>query len=276
MIYAVISMAALGAALGAALAYAARRFYAPVDPLIESVAAVLPGGNCGGCGFAGCGGFAEAVAAGTAEAGLCAPGGAAVTSLVNRLMGKDAAFDPGARPVAVLHCRKQGVARPVDYLGPATCRAASLPGLSGGPSACRYGCLGFGDCLAACPFGALTLGSEGEPVVVDEAACVGCQRCRKACPRGLFSVAPLRRTVFVSCRNRDKGPRANQLCAHACVACRKCEKSCPHDAIHVPNFLAEIDYAKCVNCGVCVAVCPRGTLTDRGAGRAAVLSARGD
>ncbi|MDR3078379.1 MAG: 4Fe-4S binding protein, partial [Planctomycetota bacterium] len=141
------------------------------------------------------------------------------------------------------------------YSGIQTCRGASLPGLGGGWLNCRYGCLGYGDCRAACPFRAIAMGPDRRPVV-NEDKCTGCKKCVIACPRGIMAVDLLDKFVHVACRNRDKGPLANKICAHACISCRKCEKACPVQAIAVPNNLAEIDYSKCVNCGKCVEVCP--------------------
>ena len=260
MLPALASMAVLGLALGLILAVASRKFRVEVDPRVEQVLEALPGINCGACGYAGCESYAEAVVREEERTTLCAPGGREVASKVAGIMGKEDAGE--AEPeFAICACQKEGVARSYDYQGPATCLDASAPGLAGGPLACAYGCLGFGDCAAACPFDAIHMGADGLPHV-DEKACTGCKRCVAACPRGLMRVDPESRVIFVRCTNRDKGAKANKLCEHACIACRKCEKECPFDAIHVIDNLAVIDYDKCKQCGKCVKVCPKGVIVN--------------
>ncbi len=256
----IISMAVLGGVLGLILAVASKKFHVDVDPRVDQVLEALPGANCGACGYPGCAGYAEAVVLKDAEVTLCAPGGAACAQAVAKIMGKESGA--GQEPdFATCACRKSEVAIPYDYDGPRTCKAASIAGIAGGPLACAYGCLGFGDCAAACPFDAIVMGADGLPHV-DEDRCTGCKKCVAACPRSLMRVDPESRVVFVQCQNRDKGAQANKVCAHACIACKKCEKECPFDAIHVEGNLAVIDYEKCKNCGKCVKVCPKNAIVN--------------
>jgi Na+-translocating ferredoxin:NAD+ oxidoreductase RNF subunit RnfB len=260
-------MGALGAILALALAMASRRFAVEINPLVGRIGGVLPGANCGGCGFAGCAGYAEAVALKGADPTLCAPGGVKVGMAIAKILGIE--IDGAkARQVSLCHCQHKNVKTVAVYSGIQTCRGASLPGLGGGWLDCRYGCLGYGDCLAACPFRAIRMGSDRRPVV-DEDKCTGCKKCAVACPRTLMIVDPIDKYVHVICRNRDKGAMANRICAHACISCKKCEKICPVQAIKVPNNLAEIDYAKCVSCGKCVDVCPHQVLVTLRPARAA-------
>ena len=259
MVLAVVSMAALGAFLALVLAYSSRRFAVEIDPRLEEVLAALPGANCGGCGYPGCAGYAEAVVFRNADPSLCAPGGAKCGLALARILG--VAASTKSRLVSLCHCQKTAVKTVALYSGIQTCRGASLFGLGGGWLDCRYGCLGYGDCLKVCPFGAITMGGDDRPFV-DEDKCTGCRKCSIACPRGLMIVDGMDRLVHVRCRNRDKGPMANKICARSCISCGKCVKVCPSDAVHVPNFLAEIDYAKCVNCGKCVAACPHQVIAD--------------
>jgi len=260
---AVLAMTALGGFFGFLLAYAARRLAVPVDPRMEAVDGMLPGANCGGCGFAGCRAFAEAVTAGNAGLTLCAPGGQELPGKIGGVLGVEVSADPGGRPVAWCACQRKEVAIPYDYRGIRTCRAASAGGLSGGPLACRFGCLGFGDCVAVCAPGALEPGGEGQPIRVDAGKCLGCRKCVAACPRGLMLVAPIRETVRVACRSRDRGAVAGKLCAHACIACRRCERVCKREAIRVQDNLAEIDAARCDGCGECVRACLKKCITAR-------------
>ncbi len=254
-----IAMVALGGILALVLAYASRRFAVETDPKVALINAALPGVNCGGCGYAGCNGYAEAVALHGADPTLCAPGGVKVGMDIAKILG--VVVENKARSVAHCHCQHENVKTVAVYTGIQTCRGASLFGLGGGWLDCRYGCLGYGDCLAACPFGAITMGEDKRPVV-NEALCTGCKKCVVACPRALMAVDPVDKHVHVLCHNRDKGPMANKICARACIACKKCEKVCPTNAITVPNFLAEIDYSKCISCGKCVPVCPHKVITD--------------
>ena len=75
IIIAIAILGGLGIIFGAVLAAASKVFYVETDPRLEKLNECLPGANCGGCGYAGCGGYAEAVLNGEAEIGLCASGG---------------------------------------------------------------------------------------------------------------------------------------------------------------------------------------------------------
>jgi RnfABCDGE-type electron transport complex B subunit len=254
--WAVFSMLALGGVLGLILAVASKKFHVETDPRIEKIAEVLPNANCGACGLPGCVGYAEAIVEKGVAINLCAPGGKDAAAAIAQIMGVTAgASEPN---FATCSCQKSGVADNYQYSGVRDCTAASVTALAGGVSACRFGCLGFGNCVAACPFGALEM-VNGLPVV-DEEKCTGCKQCVAACPRGLMRVDPESRVVFVQCKSKDKGAVAGKICEHACIACKKCEKECPFDAIHVIDNLAVIDYGKCKNCGKCVQVCPKGVI----------------
>ncbi len=259
-----VAMAALGALLALVLAVASRRFAVESNPLVEQVTKALPGINCGGCGYAGCAGYAEAVATKGADPTLCAPGGVKVGMAIAKILGVEVDASK-ARSVSHCHCQHLNVKTAAVYSGIQTCRGASLFGLGGGWLDCRYGCLGYGDCKKACPFGAIRMGGDKRPVV-DEEKCTGCKKCAVACPRNLMAVTPIDKYIHVLCHNRDKGAMANKICGHACIACKKCEKVCPVQAIAVPNNLAELDYSKCIACGKCVEVCPHQVIVDlRGA-----------
>ncbi len=250
---ALLVMAILGGLLALVLAIASKRFAVEVNPLVANINSVLPGANCGGCGFAGCANYAEAVALKGADPTLCSPGGVKTAMEIAKLMGIEASAK--TRSVAHCHCQHLNVQKVAVYSGIQSCRGASLQGLGGGWLDCRYGCMGYGDCQKACPFGAITMSDDNRPVV-DEDRCTGCKKCVVACPRALMSVLPIDKHVHVLCHNRDKGAMANKICGHACISCKKCEKECPFDAIHVVNQLAVIDYGKCTSCGKCVGVCP--------------------
>ena len=124
--------------------------------------------------------------------------------------------------------------------------------------ACRYGCFGFGSCVAACKFDAIHV--ENGVAVVDKEKCTNCGACREACPHHLIVEVPYKQKVFVNCSNKDKGPAVTKVCANSCIACGMCERTCKFDAIHVVNNVAVIDYSKCKNCTMCAKACPRNAI----------------
>lgn len=252
-----------GIALVAALVLyvCSKKFAVEEDPRIPQVAGTLPGANCGGCGFPGCGGMADALVKG-ADAGsidglFCPVGGAEVMGKVADLLGMAVAnTDP---MVAVVKCNGTCANRPLiaEYSGLRTCSAMNTCGA--GETACGFGCLGCGDCVTACQFDALHINPATGIPEVDEDKCIACGACAKACPRHIIELrkkGPKNRRVFVSCVNHDKGPAAMKACKAACIGCGKCEKTCPFGAITVENNVAYIDFNKCRLCRKCVAVCP--------------------
>ncbi len=162
-----------------------------------------------------------------------------------------------------MRCNGTCSARPKtnDYDGDASCRVKAA--LYSGDTGCSFGCLGCGDCVLACEFGALSMNPETGLPVVDEAKCIACGKCVKACPKALIELrpkGPRGMREFVSCRNTDKGPAARKACANACIGCGICVKTCTHDAITLENNLAYIDPAKCKLCRECEAMCPTGAI----------------
>jgi len=259
-------LAVLGAVLGLLLYIASRVFAVKTDPKVERILAALPGANCGGCGYAGCAAYAEMLVKTGGDVSLCGPGGAAAARQIAEVLG--VSFDASDRRVSTLACRGTCDYAPAkhDYTGVADCRAAAL--IHGGPKACRFGCLGLGSCAAVCPFGAIAMGADGLPHVIEE-LCTACGKCVTACPRDLFRIAGEKQTVRVACASHDAGKETNRVCKTGCIACRRCEKSCKFEAIKVVDNLAVIDYAKCKNCGACVKACPRGIIVNFRAARKA-------
>jgi len=253
----VIAVGALAVAFGVILAIAAQKFAVKVDPRITQISNSLPGANCGGCGYPGCSGYASAIVLGGAEINLCAPGGADTANAIATIMGVEA--DSTEPRVAVIMCRGtlSFASKKFQYDGIADCQAAIL--VNTGPKSCRFGCLGLGSCVDACPFGAIVLTRDGIPVVIED-TCVGCGKCVETCPKNLIQLVPRSKQVHVVCKNHEKGGTAKKNCKAACIACKKCEKECKFDAIHVENNLATIDYDKCKACGKCVLVCPQDAL----------------
>ncbi len=242
-----------GLLFGAVLAYASKKFAVEVDPRAEELLAILPGANCGGCGYPGCSGYADAILQG-APTNSCPVGGATVAEKIAAVMG--VAVDTSAiRQVATVYCRggKEECGKRFQYTGVQTCRAAQAVG--GGDKLCTFGCLGYGDCLRACPFDAISMGDNGLPVI-DEAKCTGCEQCVLACPRKITALRPVDALVQVRCLSEAKGKDVRAICSTGCIGCGLCMKACPFDAITLENNLARIDYSKCRKCGLCVTKCP--------------------
>lgn len=242
-----------------------KKFAVHEDPRIGQVAALLPGANCGGCGFAGCSGMADALVKGadkgSIEGLLCPVGGSATMGQVADLLGIATANTE--QKVAVVRCNGTCEMRKriAVYDGLQTCTAVNACGA--GETGCGYGCLGCGDCANACQFGAISINPETGLPEVDEDVCTGCGACAKACPRHIIELrkkGPKGRRVYVSCVNKDKGAVAMKACKAACIGCGKCEKECKFDAISIENNLSYIDPDKCRMCRKCEAVCPTGAI----------------
>jgi Na+-translocating ferredoxin:NAD+ oxidoreductase RNF subunit RnfB len=239
-----------------------QKFKVDEDPRIAEVQEALPGANCGGCGYPGCAGFADAcVKASTLDGLLCPVGGNPAMSRVAAILGLDAMAD--APRIAVVRCNGTCDVRPRvnTYNGAPNCGIASS--LCGGETGCSFGCLGYGDCVRACTFGAIRINPDTQIAEVDEEKCTSCGACVKACPKSLIELrkkGPKSRRIYVSCINRDKGGVARKACTSACIGCNKCLKECAFDAIAIANNLAYIDDTKCRLCRKCVAACPTGSI----------------
>lgn len=212
----------------------------------------LPGANCGACGFAGCDGYAEAVANGSAQPNLCAPGGKDTALKLSEILGVEVV---AVEKVAIVSCNgcTDNVDTKFDYVGIKSCAAAAA--VLGGPSACRYGCIGFGDCVAACSFNAISV-TDGL-ARVDNTLCGGCGSCAAVCPKEVIKITPKLKSAKLLCNNTQKGADAKKACKTACIGCGLCAKKCESGAITVENFLAQIDPEKCNACGKCIDACPQ-------------------
>jgi len=260
----IISLTLLGLLSAVILYFIAQKFKIFEDPRIDEVQAILPAANCGGCGFAGCRNFAEALVKADTFDGLnCPVGGNATMSLAAHILGKEAiANDP---LIAVLLCNGTPKNRPRTsiYDGPSDCRISH--NLYTGETDCAYGCVGLGDCVKACSFNAMYMDALTElPVIIDD-KCVACGLCVKACPRNIIELrkkAKKDRKIYVACTNKDKGGPARRACKVACIACSKCYDACEFGAIKIENNLAYIDANKCTFCRKCVAVCPTASIIE--------------
>ncbi len=245
--------------LGFLLGFFKKMFYVPSDPTQDKIRAALPGANCGACGFPGCDGFAAAVAEGRAPVNGCAAGGSAAAKAIGDIMGVSA--DTEAR-VTLLACQgsKDHAQFRGIYTGVKTCAAAKQA--ANGTKLCMYGCIGYGDCAAACRFDALHLQENGLPQI-DYTKCTGCGACMNVCPQRLYTLIPTNRKGAVAlCSNRSTNkPSIIKNCKTGCIKCGKCEKNCPEHAIILTNGIPVVDYNKCTSCGVCVQGCPTHVFT---------------
>lgn len=246
----------IGLLAGLLIAVMSRFFSVEEDQTVKAVRACLPGVNCGACGYKGCDDYAAAVAEGKAKPNLCVPGAESTAQELGALLGIE--VEPPKDVVAFVHCNGncEATTAKADYVGVTSCKAAAA--LYGGPENCQYGCMGLGDCAAACPANAICM--KDGIAHVDTSRCLGCGLCESICPKKVISMVPQETAVVVMCNNKDKGADARKACKNACIGCMKCAKTCPHEAITVTNNLASIDYAKCVGCGACAASCPTGCL----------------
>lgn len=259
----VVVLVGVGAFFGLVLALANKKFAMETNPLIEEVEDILPKGQCGACGFAGCQKYAEAVVEDPeVPPNLCVPGKAAVAEMVAKLTGKHAeATEPH---YAYIKCKGdcEAAKNKAVYEGVTDCAAAKL--VMGGGKACKYGCIGFGNCTKACHFHAIEMGENGLPVV-NPKLCTGCGACAKACPQNIISLISFENKVEVSCSSKDKGPAAKKNCNNACIGCGLCKRNCPHQAVEIVDNLAVVNSAICrEKCkqADCVAKCPTGAIRE--------------
>ncbi|MEW6713223.1 MAG: RnfABCDGE type electron transport complex subunit B, partial [Candidatus Riflebacteria bacterium] len=262
IITAVLALGCLGFIFGAILSYASKKFEVYIDPKIEQTLELLPGANCGGCGYPGCAGLAEAIVKKGVPVTACP-----VISSINRhkieeLLGLGEKTTGDKKPVfkaALVKCNGLDTEeyQKFSYMGVKDCQAAVL--LQNGPWLCPHRCMGLGSCERACPFDAIKIGPHHLPIV-DEEKCVACGKCVLACPKQLIEMVDKEQKVHVKCNSTEKGADTRKVCKVGCIGCGLCKKVCAYDAITIENNLARIDYQKCVQCGACVAKCPQHTI----------------
>ncbi len=263
MFNAIISLSCAGLVFGLILAVAYEKLKVEVDERVEKLIEILPGANCGACGFPGCAGFAEALVAGKATPTDCSPGGTEVAMAAGEILGTKVELPEVKIVVRALCGRDINTHKEkFKYDGIKDCASAVLLG-GGGHLSCPYGCLGFESCMRVCPFEAISFNEKGLPVV-DKEKCTKCGNCVKECPKNLFELVPEPKKVHVLCSSKDKGAEVRKYCDVGCMACKLCEKNCAFDAIKVIDNLAVIDYDKCTECGVCVHKCPKNTIIFEG------------
>ena len=253
IILAFVILGVIGLVLGAALSFASKAFYVKEDERIAQITECLPGANCGGCGFAGCSNYAEAIVKDGQPINLCPSCKQDAIDKISAIVGVTA---ESAKP-QVAHVKCSGgnlyANKKYEYYGMNDCVAAAR--LLDGFMECKYGCLGFGTCATVCPYHAITV-TDGV-ASVDKSICTGCGACAKACPKHVISIIPADSKIIVQCSNHDKGALTGKSCKSGCIGCKICEKTCEHDAVKVVDNVAVIDFDKCTYCGACAEKCPK-------------------
>ena len=253
-----IAVSVLGGAallLGFLLSLASKIFAVKTDEKEASIREALPGANCGACGFAGCDSYAKAVSDGSSKPSLCIPGGKDTAAKIGKILGV-AVEVKEKRAVVLCNGTCDKAQTKYEHSGKPSCAAAAL--VQGGPKACNFGCMGFGDCALVCDYNAITI-TDGI-AHIDHSLCIGCGKCVNICPKHIIKVFDLPIKATVMCLNKDKGAIARKLCSVSCIGCGLCKKNCPNDAITLSDNLAIIDPVKCTACGKCISVCPQKTI----------------
>ncbi|MDR1672509.1 MAG: RnfABCDGE type electron transport complex subunit B [Bacteroidales bacterium] len=264
ILFTVVTLVVIGVVSAVVLYFVAQKFKVYEDVRIDDVVEALPGANCGGCGFAGCRNFAEAaVNADDLSALFCPVGGNTAMTAVAQILGKN--VEEKESPMAVIRCGGSFAHRPRTSIYDGASSCTIVHALYTGDTNCPYGCLGCGDCVTACTFGALRMDATTGLPVVTSTACTGCGACVKACPRSIIELQCRNkkdRRIFVSCVNRDKGGVARKYCSVACIGCGKCVKVCTFEAVKTENNLAYIDANACKMCRKCPPECPTGSILE--------------
>ena len=255
----VIVLGALGAIFGLWLGFVQRLFVVNKDPRTEHVFSLLPGSNCGACGHAGCYGLAEALARGDIDTITCPVVHEREREEISKTLGINTSTEN--KKIATLICGGGIKCRDnFEYKSIRDCAMAAL--ILNGPKACAFGCIGFGSCVQACMFDAITI-DENKLPRIDAEKCTSCGKCTKACPKGVVVMAPADKDYIIACNSKDKGSDVVKACKSGCIACGKCVNICPEHAIKIQENIAVIDYDKCINCAKCIDVCPTRAIIKR-------------
>jgi len=256
ILYPALSIGAIGLIFGAILAFASIIFKVDKDERIDLVNELLPGANCGGCGYAGCNALAQAIVEKGEICSKCNLMTSEKAKIIASIMGTEAG--EVVIKTAVVSCAGScdKCSDKCKIYGIDDCYTASQLGT--GPKNCEYGCMGLGSCVKACGENAISI--VNGIAVIDKEKCIGCGRCEVACPKNIIHLIPDRRNAVIKCVSKDKGAIVKNYCEAGCIACKICEKKCPKEAIVIKDNLAVIDYDKCVGCGICAKECPKGVI----------------
>ena len=270
IIWSLTVIGGLGILFGVGLGIASKKLAVEVDERVAEIRELLPGANCGGCGYPGCDGFADALVKGDAQPSGCSACSKDNLERIGEVLGVK--VEASAKKVARVLCQGDCNAckDKAEYDGVQDCKAAAL--VAGGFKQCKVGCLGLGTCAKVCPFDAIKIGPGGI-ATIDEEACTGCGNCAEACPMHGIVIMEQEKPVYVACRNHDFGKAVMNVCTAGCIGCKLCEKVCPEEAITMVDNLPVIDYEKCVGCGLCATKCKPGCIVFLGEEESNVESA---
>lgn len=249
----VLILGGLGLIFGGMLAISSIVFKVEKDERIDKIQELLPGANCGGCGYAGCSSFAAAIVNDGADISCCKIVKSEQAKEIMTIAGAE--YKEAERVVAFVKCKGDcnHSKDKYDLYGVDDCYSAY--NLGGGPKKCVYGCMGLGSCVQVCKFNAISI-VDGI-AVVDRQKCTGCGACAKTCPKHIIEIVSESCDYIVACSSKDKGAVTKDACSAGCIGCKICAKKCESEAINVNNNLADIDYEKCTNCGLCYENCPK-------------------
>lgn len=253
IIYAVLIVGGIGLIFGAILAFASFAFKVEEDERIDAISDILPGANCGGCGFAGCSAYASAIVNDNAPVSACSVGKSAVAEKIAEIMGVTAKKTEPMVAHVVCAGSCGNAADKYEYQGISDCVAANK--LAGGAKMCSFGCLGLGSCSKACQFGAIEI-IDGASHIIRE-KCTACGKCAEVCPKHIIKLIPQNQKYIVDCSSAAVGAATVKACKVGCVGCRICEKNCPSGSIKIENNHAVIDFSTCTSCGICAEKCPK-------------------
>ncbi|MBN1149655.1 RnfABCDGE type electron transport complex subunit B [candidate division WOR-3 bacterium] len=227
----------LGLSFGIILSTAAKKLKVEIDPRVEEILKYLPNANCGACGAPGCAGFAQGVVEGRFSPNGCIPGGAETSEKIAQIMGVKT--EAGTKKIAFLLCGGDREQSPdiCRYEGVKTCRAANL--VISSMKSCVYGCLGFGDCVAACPFDAIHMGKKGLPDI-DPLKCTGCGKCVEACPKGILKLYDIHIPIVIRCSNPEKLKNVRDVCKVGCIGCSICVRKAPENSMEMAGNLPQL------------------------------------
>lgn len=239
---------------GVLLSIFSKIFAVETDERVERIVGALPGLNCGVCGYSGCENYANELVSNDAPTNKCIPGGDNAAHDISEILGKN--FKDVVGTIAFVRC-DGAVPRVTQdrytYHGERTCAACNM--YYQGKGSCDFGCIGFGDCIRECQYGAICI--VDEVAIIDPLRCKGCTLCVKSCPKGLIALRDANKKIYVKCKSCNTGKETISKCANGCIGCKKCEKECQSGAITVKDNLASIDYDKCTNCQKCLRNCPK-------------------
>ncbi|TFH04902.1 MAG: 4Fe-4S dicluster domain-containing protein [Spirochaetales bacterium] len=249
-----LSVGILGGLLGVGLAFASRALAVGKDQRLEELENVLPGLNCGACGYAGCPAYAAAVSTGDASLTLCGPGGAQTAIDLGRITGRDVGI-MATKMVTQVHCRggRDVSEYTFEYQGLQDCTALHI--LHEGDKVCKTSCLGLGSCIRVCPADAIDYDNE-EKVWVNKDLCISCGKCIEVCPTGVMKWVPYDADYIVACNNFDPPKVVRKHCKVGCIACSICVKRSPEGGYVVEDNLSHIDYSATGDRGAAVEKCP--------------------